>query len=127
MIIEDYKTLRMPANLGTIRIRKYKKKIRLTKDGEVDVRSLYVDWKATRDLWEKEYPGKTMKELKLIKDKPMMYHTNEHTEQYVFRLFWNRSGCAIENKNIYSIVLTRTNKRRIAELVKSNPNTNYYE
>jgi hypothetical protein len=127
LIIEEAEEFKMPANLGTVRIRKYKQQIRLKEDGTVDEQHHSPDWHACRKLWAREYPGKTITELKQIKGKPMVYHLNEHTEGYVFRLFWNKYSSAIINRQMYSIVLTFTNKRRIAALIKSNPNTNYYE
>ena len=134
LIIEEAEEFKMPANLGTVRIRKYKISIKLNEDGSIDTRSSSVDWEATRNLWLREYPdyadeikSKYMPTLKLIKNKPMVYHLNEHTEGFVFRLFWNKYSSAIINRQMYSIVLTFTNKRRIAALIKSNPNTNYYE
>jgi len=127
MIIDEAEEFKMPANLGTVRIKKYKKRIRFNEDGTVDRRYHSPDWKKTLELWEKEYPGKSKQELKKIKGKPMIYHLNEHTEGYVFKLFWNKYSSAIVNRQMYAIVLTFTNKRRIAALIKSNPNTNYYE
>jgi len=134
IIIEEAEEFKMPANLGTVRVRKYKRSIKLNKDGSINTISSSVNWEATRKLWLKEYPeyadeikSKYMPTLKLIKNKPMVYHLNEHTEGFVVRLFWNKYGSAIINRQMYSIVLTFTNRRRIAALIKSNPNTNYYE
>jgi len=134
LIIEENEEFRMPSNLGTVRIRKYKKRIRVMPDGSLDVRNLSVDWEATKKLWLQEYPeyadeikSKYMPTLKNIKNKPIVYHLNQHTENYVARIFWNKIGCKVKNKNVYSIVLTYTNKRRIARLLKTNPNMNYYE
>ena len=127
LIIEEAEEFKMPANLGTVRIGKYKRPIRFKEDGTVDNRYHNPDWKKCWDLWFKEYPGKSREEIKLIKGKPMVYYLNEHTEGYEFRLLWNKYGSAIINRQMYSIVLTFTNKRRIAKLIKSNPNTNYYE
>lgn len=127
LIIEENLMFRMPANLGTVRIKKYKKKIRFKKDGSVDERYLIVNWKKTREFWAREYPGQSMSELKLIKNKRLIYHLNEHTERFICKLYWNKHGCNITNKKLYSIILTRTNKRQMAALIKNNPNTNYYE
>jgi len=127
LIIEEAEEFKMPANLGKVRIRKYMRRIRFLEDGTIDKRYHSPDWQKCWELWEREYPGKSKDEIKEIKGKPMVYHTNEHTEGFVFRLYWDKYGSAIINRQMYSIVLTFTNKRRIAALIKSNPNTNYYE
>ena len=127
MILEENLEFRMPSNLGTIRIRKYKKKIRFNEDGSIDERSLTIDWGATKRYWAQEYPGLTPIELKKIKGKRLLYHMNEHTENYICKLFWNKMGCMIINRQVYSLIFTRTNKRRLAALIKNDPNTNYYE
>jgi len=127
LLVEENLEFLMPANLGRVRLRKYKRHIRLNEDGTVDLRNQVVDWKATKDLWKKEYPGLNSIELKKIKGKPLVFHLNEHSENYVVRLFWNKKNCAIINRQVYSLILTRTNKRRIAALIKHDPNTNYYE
>ena len=126
MILEENLEFRMPASMGTVRVRKYKKRIKFNEDGTVDRKNTPINWKASKDLWAKEYPGLSPEELKQIKGKPMVYYLNEHTEGYVFRLYWNKRNCAIKGKKHYSAVFTRTNNRRISELIRADPNINYY-
>ena len=56
IIIEEAEEFKMPANLGTVRVRKYKRSIKLNKDGSINTISSSVNWEATRKLWLKEYP-----------------------------------------------------------------------
>ena len=127
LLLEENLEFRMPSNLGTVRMRKFKRKIHFKEDGTLDTRYLCVDWQATKAFWVREYPGLDAVELKKIKHKTRIFHLNEHTENHVIRLFWKKYGSAIVNKKIYSLLLTRTNKRRVAQLLKTDSNINYYE
>jgi len=127
LILEENVEFRMPSNLGTVRMRKKKKKILFHEDGSINTSNLCVDWKATKDFWAKEYPGLDAKELKAIRYKKLIYHLNEHTETFTVRLYWKKHASRIVNKKVYSLFLTRANKRRVAELLKTDPNINYYE
>ena len=127
LIIDENMEFRMPANLGTIRIRKYKKILKFNEDGTIIKKYLGIDWPATIKHWGELYPDKTEQEIRLIKGKPRLRYLNEHTDGYVFKLYWNKHRCAIVNKRFYRLVLSRTNKRRIAYQLKNNSNANYYE
>jgi hypothetical protein len=126
-ILEENLEFRMPSNLGTIRIRKYKKRIRYNEDGSVDENSLNVDWHATKALWARMYPDLSPMELKKIKGKKLVRHLNEPSESYICKLFWNKKCCLIINRQVYSLIFTRANKRRLATIIKTDPKMNYYE
>mgnify|MGYP003639728648 CR=1 FL=1 len=86
---------KMPYRLGSLRIRKklmnYSKKNKLK-----------IDWQATN------------------KHKKVMYHLNDHTNGFNYRWFWSKINAVIKNKSVYSFQATRTNKRRLAALLKNN-------
>jgi len=86
---------KMPYRLGSLRIRKklmnYSKKNKLK-----------IDWQATNQ------------------QKKVMYHLNDHTNGFNYRWFWSKINAVIKNKSVYSFQATRTNKRRLAALLKNN-------
>ena len=51
-LIVDALEFRMPYRLGKLRIKKYKQKIKIKENGEIDKKNMPVDWKKTNDLWK---------------------------------------------------------------------------
>lgn len=98
-MIMDYILLKagkfdMPYNLGSIRVLKKKTPV-------YDKRSLTLDYNLTN-----------------IHNKPV-YQLNEHTSGYKYMFYWDKTYGRLANKHIYRFILTRTNKRRLAKLIKS--------
>lgn len=83
---------KMPYGLGYIQVVKYKPK------GYTD-KSLSVDYKAS-----KEYDKK-------------IYHLNEHSQGYKFRLYWSKLPATFPDRYKYSLSFVRANKRRLAQLI----------
>ena len=83
---------KMPFGLGYIQIGKYKPKTYTRK-------SLSVDFKASREM------GKTI------------YHLNEHSNGYKFRLFWSKVPQTFPDRYKYQLCLVRANKRKLAKLI----------
>jgi hypothetical protein len=127
MIIEEAIEFKMPLRLGYIRIRKFKKQIHINPDGSVDKKNMSINWKASRELWAKEYPGKTKVQLKKIHGKPLVYHLNEHTDGYGFFLYWNKKGSNAQNRSVYSMVFTFSNNRHLANVLQGDKKIDYYE
>jgi hypothetical protein len=110
----------LPYRVGTLRIKKYKQKIKINDDGSINTSRLIPDWKTTRQLWEDDPEAKA--------NKKRVFHTNPHTEGYNFK--WHfanyRSNCI--NKSYYYFIPTRANKRMLAALLKDKDNQPvYYE
>lgn len=82
----------LPYGLGFIQIGKYKPKTLTSK-------SLSVDYKAS-----KEYDKK-------------IYHLNEHSDGYKFRLFWSKVPQTFPSRYKYQLNFVRANKRRLAQLI----------
>ena len=61
-----------------------------------------ADYKATKEL------GK------------LTYLLNERSGFYKYRLYWNKQDMLVSNKSKYQIVLTRANKRHLAQIIKQN-------
>ena len=91
-IFERSEGFKMPYGLGFIQIGKYKPK---TMSSE----SLSVDYKAS-----KEYDKK-------------IYHLNEHSDGYKFRLYWSKIPKTFPDRYKYQLCLVRQNKRRLAQLI----------
>lgn len=92
-IIENGKEVKLPCRLGTLQIVKHKPK-------EWNGKSLRMDYHAS-----KEY-GK------------MMYHLNEHSNGFKYRYYWSKLNMLTPNKSKYQLVMTRANKRRLAQIIK---------
>ena len=86
---------KMPYGLGFIQIGKYKPK-------HLDNRSLSVDYKASKEL------NKTI------------YHLNEHSDGYKYRLYWSRIPMTISDRYKYQLNFVRQNKRKLAQLIFNN-------
>lgn len=83
---------KMPYGLGYIQIGKYRPKT-------YTEQSLSVDYKTS-----KEY-GKRI------------YHLNEHSDGYKYRLHWSKVPKTFPQRYKYSLSLVRKNKRRLAQLI----------
>jgi len=117
---------RMPDKLGFLMIIKKKVPINLNEDGELITKHLTPDWKRTKELWEKIYPGKTPEELKQISNKKIVYHTNRHTDGFRMSWYWDKR--ALKNNTAYSFKVTRTNSRAVKEAIDDpTANVNYHE
>lgn len=108
----------MPNRLGNIRVKKSKIKIKLNKDGKLDKTRLSPDWKACRKLWAEMYPDKSWEEIVAIKDKPMVYHTNRHSDGYRHGWKWDKSTCIALNNTAYSFEMCRAADRKLAKALK---------
>jgi hypothetical protein len=127
IIIEEGSEFKLPVRMGYFRIQKFRKKIRFKPDGTIDKSSLRVDWNATKKLWAKEYPGKTMEDLKKIEKKPLVYFLNEHTDGYLYKFFWNKKGSNARNRGIFTARFADDNHRYLAKVLKDeNRKTEYY-
>lgn len=126
IIIEKGAEFTMPLRLGSLRIKKYKQKT-MNPDGTIIRNNMVVDWKRTKELWKELYPGKSLKELKPIRGKQVVYYLNEHTDGYRYKFYWNRRGSNARNRGIYSIIFTFTNNRHLASVLKSDTKPEYYE
>jgi hypothetical protein len=126
-LIEEAREFKLPYRMGKIRIRKFRQKLTLDKNGDIDKRKLSVDWKKTWDLWKSQYPNKIVKDIISIEGKQLVYHLNEHTNGYQCVLYWDRRGCNVVNNRIYSLSFMRPNKRMLAKSLREHHKIDYYE
>ena len=93
-LIENGKEVRLPCRMGTIQIVKHKPK-------EYTGKSLRIDYA------ESKKAGK------------IVYHLNEHSNYYKYRAYWNKQNMITPNKTKYQLVMTRDNKRHLAQIIKN--------
>jgi len=92
-ILYERGTFRLPYRLGRLRVCKSLVKLN-------GLSKTTVDWAAS------------------IKHNAVVYHLNEHTSGYKYYFLWDRSSCNAKNLGYYRLVMTRTNKRLLAKLIK---------
>ena len=111
--------------VGKLRIRS--QKLRFTNKEGVISKSLKPNWKATWDYWLKKYPGLTRDEIVNTKNKPVLYHENDHSQQEFYEHFWDKITIALKYKSFYDFKAPRQYSRLIAKVVKDpNRKTFYY-
>jgi len=127
-IIYDHSEWVLPKRLGTLRVKKKKKVLAVKEDGTIDKNRLKADWKKTKLMWEKKYPGKTEEEINLIpiEEKGIIYILNEHTEGYTFKFYWDRKASNVPQQNYYSFKVIRKYNRELAKALDTNPELQYY-
>lgn len=91
-VLNHAEGFKMPYGLGFIQVGKYRPKT-LTQQ------SLSVDYKAS-----KEYDKR-------------IYHLNEHSDGYKFRLYWSKIPRTFPDRYKYQLGLVRQNKRKLAQLI----------
>lgn len=93
-LIENGKKVKLPNRLGSIQIVKRQPKY-------WDSRSLRIDYQASK------------KENKLV------YLLNEHSNFYKYRCYWDKGDMLVKNKTKYQLIMTRANKRHLAQIIKN--------
>lgn len=95
LILEESEVYKMYANLGDIEIEK--KKMILTNLEN----KMKVDWKASKEAGTR------------------IFHLNEHSDGHKYKFKWNKKTSRITNKKAYSLIINRTDKRRLAAHIKA--------
>lgn len=116
----------MPFRLGSLGVVQYKRKIKFDKDGKLITRGLVPDWHRTYILWKKLYPEcKTREDYKKIKNKEVVFMTNEHTDGRIFRFHWKKKYCNVKNKTAYELKIPPQYKKMLGAKIMKNPNIQY--
>lgn len=105
----DTGEINIPERLGKLSIVGKKLNIRIE---EGKIKGLAPDWVKTKQLWETDLEAK--------KNKTLVYHFNEETNGVRYRFAWSKNRVLVTNKTLYSLRMTRTNKRELSRLVKNN-------
>ncbi|QOR58368.1 topoisomerase [uncultured phage cr118_1] len=93
-LIEEGEEIKLPSRLGEISIVK-------TKPKYWDGKHCSIDFQSTKKL------GK------------LVLYLNEHSDGFKYRLHWYKKKALVPFKSKYQIVLTRENKRRLAQIIKN--------
>tara|TARA_R110000850_G_scaffold217078_4_gene342540 strand:+ start:85 stop:543 length:459 start_codon:yes stop_codon:yes gene_type:complete len=101
------KEVTLPSRMGTLSILGKEQKIRFDEEGKIT--GLAPDWVNTKKLWETNSIAKEKKQL--------VYHTNSHTDNVRYKFLWSKKNVLVENKTLYSLRLTRTNKRAVHQKI----------
>lgn len=94
-MFEQSDILKLPYGLGTVGIVKYKPKT-------ISPKSLSVDYKSSAEYGKR------------------IYHLNEHSDGYKFRLYWSKLPQTFPDRYKYQLQLVRTNKRKLAQYIFNN-------
>lgn len=91
-ILNASEGFKMPYGLGVIQVCKYRPK-------HLNSESLSVDYKASNELGKR------------------IYHLNEHSDGYKYRLYWSKSQRTFPDRYKYELKFVRNNKRKLAQLI----------
>lgn len=91
-ILDASEGFKMPLGLGYICIVKYKPK-------QYTSKSLSQDYKSSKE------------------EGVRVYHLNEHSRGYKYRLYWSKTPRTFPDRYKYSLTLLRENKRYLAQLI----------
>lgn len=100
----------MPSGLGSLGIRKYKCTPYFMQDGTLRLNHLPVDYKATKEFWKNN--AEARKEKKLIR------HTNDHSDGYKGKFYWDKRTCNVRNQSVYIFLAIRLHSRKINEVLR---------
>lgn len=125
MIYENFE-FHMPYRLGILSIKKNKPKAKIDEEGNVNLSSLGVDWCSTKKYWSEIYPGKTPDELKLIKNKTLVYYENKHTDGYKMMHHYDKRTAIFNGKNLFQFRATREYMREIKKAVTTNKQLDFF-
>lgn len=113
-IVEEALELKIN-QIGKIRIKT--KVLNLIKsNGELS--KLKVNWKATWDYWFSKYEGLTKEEIVKQKNKKLLYHDNEHSNQEYYVHYWNNFTSNLKYKSFYDFKPSRQYSRLLAQIIK---------
>jgi hypothetical protein len=97
----------LPERLGNLSISGRKVKVVLE---EGKIKGLAPDWKKTKELWEEDIEAKN--------NKTLVYHFNEETNGIRYKYSWSKNRVLVPNKTLYSLIMSRDNKRASSDAVK---------
>ena len=94
-VLQNGQNYKLPCSLGTVQIVKYKPK-------EYNKHSLSIDFNESKKLDKR------------------IYHLNEHSNGYKYRLYWSKIPKTFSDRYKYQLMFTRANKRNLAKLIFKN-------
>ena len=96
-----------PARLGTFSVLGKKQKLRIENN---QIKGLSPNWVKTKELWKSSEDARNRKQL--------VYNTNEHSDNLRYKFIWSKKRSVVENKTLYTLTMTRANKRELSKRIK---------
>lgn len=135
-IISESYEFKIPFGLGYLRIKGNKSKIRI-KDGRIDPNRMPINWPETKKIWAELYnwPNISSEEFTAIKHKKYVFFTNEETDGYIYRWYWDKRTSNFKNQSVYNFRPVKggvtsdnyhTGRLGIASWIKSGKKNNEY-
>lgn len=114
-------------SMGSLQIKKIKPKV-TNEDGTIRKKGLKVDFGATRKMWAAMYPGLSIEEIKRIEGRPIVYHTNKHSNGYVYKVKWDTLTTTLPGKSCYEFRMARQHTRFLSAMGQDpNVDIDFYE
>lgn len=111
---------KMPVFNLRIRVRKFKQKLKYDDNGKIVKSELPVNWKETKELW--------IKDSKAREKKTLIYHLNDHTDGYRYRLTYRYHNPPFKAFYRYSFRASRILNRTLSSYLQDPFRTSdYYE
>lgn len=107
MKVMEGEEISLPYNLGYISIIGRKQKISYNAKGEL---TLPPDWVATKKLRDEDEVARD--------NRTIVYQLNSHTNGVRYKIHWSKRVIKMDNISLYTLKLTRMNKRTVSKLIK---------
>lgn len=115
---------KLPYRCGILTINKSKHN---WKDMPDDLRYLKPDFNKCWQIWREKWPDKTDEEIKTIKDKPLVYFLNEHSDGYKASIRWRRLFTYTKRIGFYKFFPAKSFRRKLAQKMKQENGHNCFE
>jgi hypothetical protein len=100
-------TIFLPNRFGCLFVVGKKQQVRIE---EGKILGLAPDWVSTKKLWDSNPEAKA--------NRKVLYHENAEEDGYRYRFFWSKRNIFIVNKSLYSLRVSRKNKRTLHKIIK---------
>lgn len=102
------KEVSLPCRMGKISVQGIHQNIKIDEKG--NIKGTRIDWFSTKSLWASDPEH--------AKKKTLVYFFNEHSDGVKYSFKWSKNNVPVQNKNYYSFIPSRHNKRTLAKLIK---------
>ena len=102
------KEVSLPCRMGKISVQGIHQNIKIDEKG--NIKGTRIDWFSTKGLWASDPEH--------AKKKTLVYFFNEHSDGVKYSFKWSKNNVPVQNKNYYSFIPSRHNKRTLAKLIK---------
>lgn len=121
-MIDESLEIKIPM-LGAFRVRE--RKLNLLNHNN-ELAKLKPDWGKTWEYWRSKYSELTDEQIIEIKNKKLIYHDNEHSNQYYYHIIWEKRRCLIANNSLYNFIPNRLLKSKLSNTILDNTKQVFY-